>query len=893
MKKLSCLFLCSFLCLQLFFTQNIAKAVPAYPHPIEFTQPDGSKITIRLKGDEKVRWAETMDGYSILFNKTGTYEYAVLDNENNMIPSGKQVKSESLKSAEEITFLSTIPKGIRYSQAQVQMMKSAWNVYNKESQKAFPTTGNRNLICILIGFTDVPFTKTNEDFTNLFNQINYTTDGATGSVKECYLENSYNKLNLTITVAGPYTASHNMAYYGADNGSQHSPNADVLVTEAINAANPTVNYANFDNDNNGSVDGVYVIFAGYGQEAGGPADAIWSHKSYISPVTLDGKTISTYSCSPELRSNSGSGITRIGVICHEFGHVLGARDYYDTDYATGGQYDGTGDWDLMAGGSWNNNGRTPAHHNAYTKTIIYHWANPTVLNSAALITLNNAETDTNSFYRYNTTTSNEYFLIENRQQHKFDAFIPGHGMIIYHVDGNYINTAGNSINTTSHQGMYPVCANATGNPPTTYGTINGGGCPFPGTGGKTSFTDATTPNSKSWANVNTAKPITDITENNTNKTISFAFMGGYACTLTTIQASSLTYSSVTTNSITLNYTRGNGNKILIIAKAGSAVNASLSVGSTYTANTVFGSGQEVTTGNFVVYNGTGNSATITGLTQGTTYYFACYEFNTTENCYLIPALVGNQTTNYIIPAAAGAISGDTNVCVEENNVTYIVPPITYATSYTWTLPAGANGYSTSNGININFGSSAVSGNITVKGSNPAGNGSTSSIFVNVNPIPATPTITQNADTLISNASSGNQWFLETTGPLSALNTFTPTQTGNYYVIINVNGCQSAPSNSIYYTYTGIAENTENSLNVKVFPNPFTEKTTITYSLSKDESVDLSIIDIRGQEIIQLLNQKQSKGNQSIVIDASKLSSGMYFYRLKAGSILQKGKLLVN
>ena len=91
-------------------------------------------------------------------------------------------------------------------------------------------------------------------------------------------------------------------------------------------------------------------------------------------VITDGKTISKYSCSAELRGTSGTNITRIGVICHEFGHVLGAPDYYDTDYSTSGQYDGTGSWDIMAAGSWNNDGATPAHHNAYTKISVYGWA---------------------------------------------------------------------------------------------------------------------------------------------------------------------------------------------------------------------------------------------------------------------------------------------------------------------------------------------------------------------------------------------------------------------------------------------------------------------------------------------------------------------------------------
>ncbi|MCX6239784.1 MAG: M6 family metalloprotease domain-containing protein [Bacteroidia bacterium] len=492
-----------------------AFGIPAYPFPMEITQPDGTKIIIIQKGDEHVKWAQTIDGYSVMRNSNGIYEYTTLNSDNDMIPSGIQAKNESERSPSDIQFLNQTKKGLF-------VMKSISGMYLNSPQKAFPASGSRKLICILIGFTDKTFTKTKADFENLFNQIGYTADGATGSVNDYYSENSFNQLNLTVTVAGPFNAAHNMAYYGANNASGNDVNPGALITEAITLADPTVNYSDFDNDGDGTVDGVYVIYAGYGEEVTGvSADAIWAHSSSISPLTLDGKIVSRYSCSAELRGNSGTGITRIGVICHEFGHVMGALDYYDTDYATNGSYNGTGDWDIMAEGGWNNNGATPAHHSAYTKIYTYGWATTTALTPGANITLDNAEQNSNSFYRLNTTTSNEFFLIENRQKQKFDSYIPGHGMIIYHVDGNYISTASNGINTGSHQGIYPVCANATGVPPTTYGVINNAGLPFPGTGNKTSFTDFTTPNSLSWAGANTGKPITNITENTTNKTVSF------------------------------------------------------------------------------------------------------------------------------------------------------------------------------------------------------------------------------------------------------------------------------------------------------------------------------------------------------------------------------------
>ncbi|MHC1704780.1 MAG: M6 family metalloprotease domain-containing protein [Tenuifilaceae bacterium] len=495
-------------------------AVKAYPYPVEYTQPDGSTISIILKGDERVKWAKTIDGYSILKNGKGYFEYAIHDSKKDLVPSGVIAKNVKERDINDLLFLSKTEKGLKYSNSQISMLKSISKLNLKGSQKTFPTTGARKLICILIGFTDKPFTKTQNDFNNLFNQIGYNADGATGSVKDYYLENSYNQLNLTITIAGPYIAANNMAYYGGNdtNGDDLRPNK--LVEEAVTLANTSVNYADFDNDNDGYVDGVYVIYAGFGEEAGGNENTIWAHAWSINKV-FDGKIITNYSCSSELRGNTGTGISRIGVICHEFGHVLGANDYYDTDYDDNGEYIGTGKWDIMADGSWNNNGATPPHHNPYTKINDYNWATATTISTGNTFTISNSAENSNSFYRINTTTPNEYFLIENRQRLKFDSYVPGQGMMIFHVDGNFINSNPYEINTTNHQGMYPVCAGATGNPPSEYGSINSNYCPFPGIGLKTSFTDNTTPHSKSWLGANTNKPITNITENNTLKTITF------------------------------------------------------------------------------------------------------------------------------------------------------------------------------------------------------------------------------------------------------------------------------------------------------------------------------------------------------------------------------------
>ena len=500
------------------------KAVPAYPHPVEFEQADGSLITILLKGDEKVNWAETPDGYTILVTGEGFYEYAVKDEKGDLTFSGVRVSDVEKRSPREQELLKDLPKGLFYSERQVEMKKAVWEMRSDELSRSFPSTGERTLICILMDYQDLAFSKTQQEFHDLFNQINYTVDGATGSVKDYYLENSYGLFDLAVDVVGPYTAQYNMAHYGST-----WAGARELATEAVHLANPDVDYSDYDNSGDGWVDGVYMIFAGYGEEAGGGPNTIWSHAWSIDPVQLDGVWISRYACSPELRGNSGNNITRIGVIGHEFGHILGAPDFYDTDGSgSGGQFTGTGSWDMMAGGTWNNGGATPAHHNAYTKTYLYHWATPTLLNQPAHITMNNAVEYYDSFYRINTNTPGEYYILENRHQIGFDAAIPGQGLIVYHVHKE-VASSGNQINVGHPQKMYPVCAGANTDPnsnPSSYGNISSPMTPFPGTTNQTSFTDNTLPSMLSWAGENTHKPLTNIFRNHSEQTVSFDFMEG-------------------------------------------------------------------------------------------------------------------------------------------------------------------------------------------------------------------------------------------------------------------------------------------------------------------------------------------------------------------------------
>ena len=616
MRKLMVLVTLLLLCSRLLVEQSLA--VTAYPYPVQITQRDGTKLTVILQGDEKVKWAKTLDDYALVFNGQGVYEYAKLDASGDMVPSGVKARDIMERTPAELSLLTKTQKNLIYSPSQVSIMKQVWsNLKSGGPELAFPTTGSRKLICILMGFTDKAFTKTKLEFQNLFNQVGYVVDGATGSVKDFFTEASYNQFNLTVDVAGPFTASKTHAYYGTNVGGTEGNDEypQQLVTEAVTLADPTVNFADYDNDGNGWVDGVYVIFAGYGEEAGGDPNCIWSHAWGIPTVVLDGKSISSYSCSPELRNASGSGLTRIGVICHEFGHVLGAPDFYDTNYTTGGSYAGTGYWDLQASGSWNGSlgdGATPAQPNPYTKAYVYGWISVTTLTAQTTVTLANAAQNSTSFYRINTATSGEYYLLENRQKVGFDSWIPGHGLLIYHVSKDLTG-----MNTTFPQKMYPVCATAgvePGSTPASYGAINGDGCPFPGTGLKTAFTDATLPSQKSWAGELTNKPVTSITENNTAKTITFCFRG---C-VTSSDPGIFTSSSSSESQIDLLWTKNTSSNPVMVAFSttplfGTPVNG-----------TVYVAGNAIPGGGTVIYKGSLTAYSHTGLTASTTYYYKAW-----------------------------------------------------------------------------------------------------------------------------------------------------------------------------------------------------------------------------------------------------------------------------
>ena len=250
---------------------NSIFAVIAFPEKVLFTQPNGEKVTVQMKGDEYVKFAHSEDGYTLLYDQNGFFNYAYLNPEGNLIPSNFNAKEISLRTREEIAFLNSIPKNLFFSEIQLNsMLFIRETVEQKLAQIPTPSTrGTMKLLCILMQFPDKPFVKTNADFQNLFNQVGYNYGGASGSVHDFYSECSYNTLNLTFDVVGPFTTSGNMEYYGSNSFGD----ASQMASEAISYANSIVDFSDYDNDNDGTVDGLYIIFAGNGEEAGAGEEA--------------------------------------------------------------------------------------------------------------------------------------------------------------------------------------------------------------------------------------------------------------------------------------------------------------------------------------------------------------------------------------------------------------------------------------------------------------------------------------------------------------------------------------------------------------------------------------------------------------------------------------------
>ena len=489
-----------FLCVCLFVVTGVltALAIPAHPRPVDVTQSDGSRLTVRLVGDEFFHRTMTTDGYTLLQRSNGDYVYAI-ESGSRLVASDVLAHNPSLRNASELKMLSKLQKGLadKTMAAQGRTMHASRDQLNASTRTDYKDF--RGLL-ILINYNDRAFTYGNDYFEDMMNKKDYTgfyrTDGSfvpcTGSARDYYYDNSMGVFEPHFDVVGPV----NVDYSCTDPQGTSWTVGDIFVA-AVDSLDDSVDFSRYDRDNDGEVDMIYFVVAGYTANFGGNNSGyLWPHQFYMYYFTdqqYDGVYLGRYSCSGEIYGWENYGFTDpdgIGTICHEFTHALGLMDLYDTNYEQDGQANDPDDWDVMAGGCYMDNSRTPVGFSLWERYRLG-FADPEEINEKRdgyyLLPLNTSNTG----YWLPSPNGNEFFMLENRQQTRWDAYLPGHGMLITRVEYYRSRWSSNTINADASHMFYEILRAGNG-----FGSNSND--PFPGTDNVTEINNLTTPNLMTW-----------------------------------------------------------------------------------------------------------------------------------------------------------------------------------------------------------------------------------------------------------------------------------------------------------------------------------------------------------------------------------------------------------
>ncbi len=426
---------------------------PARKGPVSLVQPDGTVFSARIRGDEFMKIITTEGGNAVIQDKDGWWCYAYYDAEgrkvNSSVHVGKEVSENILSSSLNIPY-GRIAANARMKRANLpteeeSVISRILKRNGTDTKSPTRQTVTKHGLIILAQFRDKKFKHTEEDFVKLLTQSGYSLNGATGSAKEYFDAQFDGAFEFDFDVSGIVTLPTVMADYGGNDSDGSDIAPEQMIIDACRLADAEIDFSIYDDDNDGTVDNVFVFFAG-GDEAEGAGDnCIWSHAWYIysgagKDVVLDGKRIDRYACTAELsrrytdRNNFREVLAGIGTFCHEYFHTFGIPDMYDTDYEeSGGNSAGLWGWtSLMDAGNQNNNGNTPPYLNAIEREHLG-ISMPETIGTNGGYTLEPIHRN-GRFYRIDTDHEDEYYLLECRAEEGWDKYIGGKGLLVYHID---------------------------------------------------------------------------------------------------------------------------------------------------------------------------------------------------------------------------------------------------------------------------------------------------------------------------------------------------------------------------------------------------------------------------------------------------------------------------
>ncbi len=499
------------------FSSIFLYAIPAKKGQIIVTQPDGSTLTIEVHGDEFLNW-RTASGRLITMGEDGYYYNANYDAYGNIVQTATRATGTGYLPTSFSGEFEPHPMAVARANEQREKLEEARN-FQRSGYDSGITKGNKKFLTILVEFSDLEFTYTKSDFEQLLNQEGYSHNGATGSAYDYYYENSNNLFDPEFVVVGPIKASKSYSYYG---GGDETTTLQELFTEVVGLANESVDFSEYDQDNDGLVDNIFFFYAGHNEAEGASSGTIWPHKwaLFDENVVHDGKRIYGYACTSELKGAMGTTMCGIGTFTHEFGHVIGLPDFYDTDYGSNGQAAGLGIFSLMGAGGYNNESNTPPYLSAVEKNMLGWMDGIDELTESGTYTLQSVDKDKAYFTR--TRNQNEYFVFESRSGEGWDKYIPT-GMLIYHINNTDRDISGlpayarwdfwKGINDHSHAQCYNLIESCGEEKFINRTSTN---VPFPGSRLVTEFTDKTTPAFVDLDGKTTSMGLTNIQDNKSN-----------------------------------------------------------------------------------------------------------------------------------------------------------------------------------------------------------------------------------------------------------------------------------------------------------------------------------------------------------------------------------------
>lgn len=507
-----------------------ANAIPAKKLQKVITLTNGTQVSVELRGDEYLSWWEGTDGTAYRATADENVFEAFDLEAQKPAAAARRARAEQGRVAR----LARVKNSLKGADDKMRGLGGDHITYK----------GVKKGLVVLVDFKNKKFADGHdlEYYKNVINGKDFTDEeeGYVGSVRDYFLAQSNGQFELDFDVVGPVTMSKNYGYYGNDGAYQKDEKVYEMIKEACDGIQDKVNLKDYDWDGDGEADQVFFLYAGLGQASGGSAGTVWPHESELrywpcGVLSYSTGKINTYACANELQPET-QGSSRyisagIGTICHEFSHCLGFADMYDT---TGGGGYGMSVFDVMDQGSYNGNGFVPCNYTAFER-IYAGWVEAIELIDPATVKDMKSVSDYGRpFIMYNYKNTNEYFLMENRQNTGWDKGLYGsNGLLIVHV--NYVPSrwANNSVNASNEKIQCCTVVNADGSRENTQYSLQGDLYPYEvkGVTMNDEFTDESEPAAKLYTKNSDNSyalgiPITNIKRS--KGSISFLVCGGDA-----------------------------------------------------------------------------------------------------------------------------------------------------------------------------------------------------------------------------------------------------------------------------------------------------------------------------------------------------------------------------